>query len=133
MGIDRQGPPRSPKDSQSVGRGFESHPPLEAELRLWAERYGKLIVVTGCGADTYAGAHGTVPGPWIEEYQADLLDMHHRVFDRVDGNKKGVFTRERRPKAYRGCRNVFFRGSAVPFRQPVGREISTRVPKETET
>ena len=63
-----------------------------------------------------------VPQPWTEEYQADFLDMNHRVFDRVDavvgeqvwnfadfatapsvgrvdGNKKGVFTRDRRPKA----------------------------------
>jgi beta-glucuronidase len=60
--------------------------------------------------------------PWTEEYQVELLDMYHRVFDRVDavvgeqvwnfadfatgpgvmrvdGNKKGVFTRDRRPKA----------------------------------
>ena len=62
------------------------------------------------------------PVLWTEEYQADLLDTYHRVFDRidavvgehvwnfadfatgqsfvrVDGNKKGVFTRDRRPKA----------------------------------
>ena len=60
--------------------------------------------------------------PWTEEYQVDYLDMNHRVFDRidavvgeqvwnfadfattsgimrVDGNKKGVFTRDRQPKA----------------------------------
>jgi beta-glucuronidase len=63
-----------------------------------------------------------VPQPWSEEYQVEYLDMNHRVFDsvaavvgehvwnfadfhtppgvfRVDGNKKGVFTRDRRPKA----------------------------------
>ena len=60
-----------------------------------------------------------VPQPWSEEYQ-DFLEMHDRVFDRVDavvgehvwnfadfatassvgrvaGNKKGVFTRDRHP------------------------------------
>ena len=70
----------------------------------------------------YPGLHDVLPGPWTEEYQAELLAMFHRVFDRfdavvgeqvwnfadfatapgvmrVDGNKKGVFTRERRPKA----------------------------------
>ena len=60
--------------------------------------------------------------PWSEEFQTDFLAMYHPVFDRVatvvgvqvwnfadfvtssgimrvDGNKKGVFTRDRRPKA----------------------------------
>lgn len=95
---------------------------LEAELREWAAKYDKPIVMTEYGADTYPGLHSTVPAPWSEEYQTDLLAMYHRVFDRVDavvgeqiwnfadfatgpgifrvdGNKKGVFTRDRRPKA----------------------------------
>ncbi|MFI2557120.1 beta-glucuronidase [Nocardia farcinica] len=95
---------------------------LEKELRQWAERYDKPIIVSEYGADTIAGLHATTPTPWTEEYQTDLLDIYHRVFDRVeavvgehvwnfadfatapgtfrvDGNKKGVFTRDRRPKA----------------------------------
>ncbi|MEU1804166.1 beta-glucuronidase [Streptomyces sp. NPDC019937] len=95
---------------------------LEAELRQWAERHDKPIVITEYGADTYPGLHSAVPSPWTEEYQTELLDVYHRVFDRVDavvgeqiwhfadfatapgvfrvdGNKKGVFTRERRPKS----------------------------------
>jgi beta-glucuronidase len=95
---------------------------LEAELRAWVDKLGKPIVMTEYGADTLAGLHGIVPGPWTEEYQVELLEMSHRVFDRidavvgehvwvfadfattsgvmrVDGNKKGVFTRDRRPKA----------------------------------
>ncbi|MEV1243060.1 glycoside hydrolase family 2 TIM barrel-domain containing protein [Nonomuraea sp. NPDC049750] len=94
---------------------------LEAELRQWAEAHDKPIVITEYGADTYPGLRSVVPAPWTEEYQADLLDVYHRVFDRVDavvgeqvwnfadfattpgvfrvdGNKKGVFTRDRRPK-----------------------------------
>jgi beta-glucuronidase len=94
---------------------------LEAELRKWAQR-GKPIVMTEYGADTQAGLHSMTSEPWSEEFQVDLLDMYHGVFDRidavvgeqiwnfadfatrsgisrVDGNKKGVFTRERRPKA----------------------------------
>jgi beta-glucuronidase len=66
--------------------------------------------------------HSVVATPWTEEYQVDYLDMNHRVFDRidavvgeqvwnfadfatvsgimrVDGNKKGAFTRDRQPKA----------------------------------
>ena len=94
---------------------------LEAELREWEQR-GKPIIMTEYGADTQPGLHSLIGEPWSEEFQADLLAMFHRVFDRVeavvgeqiwnfadfsttsgimrvDGNKKGVFTRERRPKA----------------------------------
>jgi beta-glucuronidase len=95
---------------------------LEEELRAWADNYDKPIILTEYGADAVAGLHEVTPSPWTEEYQADVLAMFHRVFDRVDavvgeqiwnfadfatapgimrvdGNKKGVFTRERRPKA----------------------------------
>lgn len=95
---------------------------LEAELNAWAGKLGKPIIVTEYGADTIAGLHSVTPVPWTEEYQVELLAMSHRVFDRVDavvgehvwnfadfatgsgvmrvdGNKKGVFTRDRRPKA----------------------------------
>jgi beta-glucuronidase len=95
---------------------------LEAELEAWADTHGKPIIMTEYGADTLEGLHDVFPGPWTEAYQAALLAMSHRVFDRVKavvgeqvwnfadfgtvpgvlrvgGNKKGVFTRERRPKA----------------------------------
>jgi beta-glucuronidase len=95
---------------------------LEDEVRAWVEKYEKPILFTEYGADAVAGLHALPSGPWTEEYQADVLAMFHRVFDRfdavvgeqiwnfadfatapgimrVDGNKKGVFTRERRPKA----------------------------------
>jgi len=95
---------------------------LERELQAWAEKYGKPMIMTEYGADTIAGFHSVWDQPWTEEYQVRLLDVYHRVFDRiptmigeqvwnfadfqtssgffrVDGNKKGVFTRDRRPKA----------------------------------
>ncbi|MGY3565530.1 beta-glucuronidase [Sinomonas sp. RB5] len=95
---------------------------LEAELRAWDAKLGKPIIMTEYGADTLAGFHSLYEAPWSEEYQADLLQMYHRVFNRVDamagehvwnfadfatsngimrvdGNKKGAFTRDRRPKA----------------------------------
>ena len=94
---------------------------LEAELNAWATKYDKPIIITEYGADTVAGLHSVLATPWTEDYQVELLAMSHRVFDRVDavvgeqvwafadfatppavmrvdGNKKGVFTRERRPK-----------------------------------
>lgn len=94
---------------------------LEQELREWESKYGKPIVMTEYGADTMAGLHSAFEQPWSEEYQSAFLEMYHRVFDRieavtgeqvwnfadfqtsngiirVDGNRKGVFTRDRRPK-----------------------------------
>ncbi|MFH9226161.1 beta-glucuronidase [Streptomyces lydicus] len=94
---------------------------LEAELRAWTQKHDKPIIMTEYGADALMGLHGVMPSPWTEDYQADVLAMYHRVFDRVDavvgeqiwnfadfatapgllrvdGNKKGVFTRDRRPK-----------------------------------
>ncbi len=104
-----------PGDLDAAERG------LEAELRAWATKHGKPIIVTEYGADTMSGLHATNAGMWTEEYQVALLETYHRVFDRaeavvgehvwnfadfatgpsfmrVDGNKKGVFTRDRRPK-----------------------------------
>jgi beta-glucuronidase len=93
----------------------------EEELRGWASE-GKPIIITEYGADTYPGLHSLTAEPWSEEYQVAYLEMNHRVFDRVDavigehvwnfadfattagimrvgGNRKGVFTRDRQPKA----------------------------------
>ena len=100
----------------------EAEAALVQELDGWAEKYDKPIVMTEYGADTVAGLHSVLPVLWSEEFQVEILDMYHRVFDRfdamagehvwnfadfqtaagvsrVDGNKKGVFTRDRRPKA----------------------------------
>lgn len=94
---------------------------LDAELRAWAALHKKPIIITEYGADTIAGLHSVANAPWSEEFQAALLDRYHKVFDsieevvgehvwnfadfatspsfvRVDGNKKGVFTRDRQPK-----------------------------------
>lgn len=98
----------------------ESH--FLAELQAWEKLHNKPIIITEYGADTVPGTHSIFDVPWTEEYQTRYLEMNHRAFDavdsvvgeqvwnfadfqtkngvfRVDGNKKGVFTRERRPKA----------------------------------
>lgn len=95
---------------------------LEAELRGWESTHGKPIIITEYGADTLAGLHAVGTQAWSEEFQVALLRAYHEVFDRVDavigeqvwnfadfqtsqgvirvdGNKKGIFTRDRRPKA----------------------------------
>jgi beta-glucuronidase len=95
---------------------------LDAELTAWEKQYNVPILITEYGADTLVGGHSVHKLPWSEEYQYDFLEMHHRVFDkhpgivgeqiwnfadfqtkpgifRVLGNKKGVFSRDRQPKA----------------------------------
>ncbi|MEK4476256.1 beta-glucuronidase [Paenibacillus sp. FSL R7-0048] len=96
---------------------------LRQELNSWIERCpGKPIMMTEYGADTIAGLHDVDPVMFTEEYQVEYLRANHEVFDeyeafvgehvwnfadfqtsqgvvRVQGNKKGVFTRDRKPKA----------------------------------
>ncbi|KXG46724.1 Glycoside hydrolase, family 2, immunoglobulin-like beta-sandwich [Penicillium griseofulvum] len=99
----------------------EAEAALEKELRGWEKKFNRPIIMTEYGADTISGLHSTLGLPWSEEFQTQMLDMYHRVFDRVesmagehvwnfadfqttigiqrvDGNKKGVFTRDRKPK-----------------------------------
>lgn len=93
---------------------------LQIELDYW-KNIGKPLMFTEYGADTVAGLHLATPTMFTEEYQVDFLKANHEVFDnndffigeqvwnfadfatiqgivRVEGNKKGVFTRDRRPK-----------------------------------
>ena len=96
---------------------------FHSEMRKWREKNpGKPFVFTEYGADTYPGEQKLPNVMWSEEYQTAYLEMCHRVFDaydfvrgeqvwafsdfqtdegilRVNGNKKGIFTRQRQPKA----------------------------------
>jgi len=95
---------------------------LRAELEGWTKvAPEKPIMFTEYGADTIAGFHDTTPTMFSEEYQVAFLQANHEVIDafpnfvgehvwnfadfqtsqsviRVAGNKKGVFTRDRKPK-----------------------------------
>lgn len=95
---------------------------LNAELEGWNKRCpGKPIMFTEYGADTVCGMRDTTSVMFTEEYQVEYLEANHEVVDkfpnfigeqvwnfadfatsqgiiRVQGNKKGVFTRERKPK-----------------------------------
>ena len=93
---------------------------LNMEMQFWAEQ-GKPVMFTEYGADAVAGIHQAVPEMFSEEYQAEYYERINAVLDtysffigeqvwnfadfatiqgpmRVDGNKKGLFTRDRRPK-----------------------------------
>ncbi|KAH8088619.1 beta-glucuronidase UidA [Filobasidium floriforme] len=104
-----------------TGGLVEAEQLLEDELVRWEKKYQKPLVMLEYGADTVTGLHSITNSPWSEEFQSSSYDMYHRVFDRVDagvgeqvwnfadfatgpgifrvdGNRKGVFSRDRRPK-----------------------------------
>ncbi len=93
---------------------------MREEMQYW-KNLGKPWMITEYGADTVAGIHMVTPNMFSEEYQVEYYKMMNKVLDefdfvvgehtwnfadfatiqgtlRVDGNKKGIFTRQRRPK-----------------------------------
>uniref|UniRef100_A0A3Q4HS55 Glucuronidase, beta n=1 Tax=Neolamprologus brichardi TaxID=32507 RepID=A0A3Q4HS55_NEOBR len=97
---------------------------LNAQFENWYGKYKKPIIQSEYGADALPGLHMDPPMMFTEEYQNALLQSYHDVFDqkrkqyvigeliwnfadfmtaqaihRVVGNKKGIFTRQRQPKA----------------------------------
>lgn len=93
---------------------------LRKEMEFW-KKTGKPVIFTEYGADTIMGFHDTTSVMFTEEYQTEYYQMNNKVFDeyecvvgeqawnfadfatsqsmmRVQGNKKGIFTRDRKPK-----------------------------------
>ena len=91
------------------------------DLEALHRKLGKPVLVSEFGAGAIAGMHADPPQMFSEEYQADLLEEYIRMLEnlpfviggfiwaladfaapqkhtRVMGNRKGVFTRDRRPK-----------------------------------
>lgn len=95
---------------------------MAGDLEQWHQQYGKPIILTEFGADAITGLHDVHSLMWTEEYQVDII---RRVLDaaarypyvigthvwnladfkvgqhttRIVYNWKGVFTRDRHPKA----------------------------------
>ncbi|XP_033466357.1 beta-glucuronidase [Epinephelus lanceolatus] len=97
---------------------------LNSQFENWYGKYQKPIIQSEYGADAVPGLHSDPPVMFSEEYQKVVLQSYHSVLDqkrkqyvigeliwnfadfltaqgitRVVGNKKGVFTRQRQPKA----------------------------------
>lgn len=96
---------------------------LVAEMRLWERNVpNKPFMFAEYGADTISGLHALPAVMWSEGYQVEFYRIQHEVFDRFDwvvgehpwnlcdfaasestgrvgGNRKGIFTRDRQPKA----------------------------------
>ena len=105
-----------------IGNIGAIEPLYKADLGQYYEKFHKPIIVTEFGADTVEGIHSLYSMAFSEEYQCEYLTECCRVFDnmpyvvgehvwnfadfktkegtlRVRGNRKGVFTKEREPKA----------------------------------
>ncbi len=100
----------------------EAKKAFQREMDQWkAKALNKPFVFTEFGADTLALEHKLPSVMWSQEYQNEYMEMNFAVFDqypfvqgeltwnfadfqttqgimRVNGNKKGVFTRARQPK-----------------------------------
>ncbi|XP_050408987.1 beta-glucuronidase [Patella vulgata] len=97
---------------------------LDWDLTNWRKKYNKPIMVSEYGADTIAGLHREPSFVFSEEYQVDFMSEYHQIFDkhrnnffvgelvwnfadfmtvqgitRVNGNRKGLLSRQREPKA----------------------------------
>ncbi|XP_069689775.1 beta-glucuronidase-like [Periplaneta americana] len=98
---------------------------VREEAQNWHDKYKKPVLMTEYGADTLAGLHLSPEYIWSEEYQVKVMSRHFAAFDqlrsknffigemiwnfadfnteqtytRAGGNKKGIFTRDRQPKA----------------------------------
>ena len=93
------------------------------EMNKWKDKNLNIpFVFTEFGTDTMATEHKLPSIMWSQEYQNEYLDMNFEIFDqfdfvqgelvwnfadfqttegimRVNGNKKGIFTRTRQPKS----------------------------------
>jgi beta-glucuronidase len=106
----------------SGGELDEAESKFRDELDRWAaKKLNVPFVFTEFGTDTLGSEHKLPAVMWSQEYQDEYLEMNFKVFDsydfvqgelvwnfadfqtsegifRVNGNKKGVFTRNRQPK-----------------------------------
>ena len=107
----------------SGGQLAEAEEQFIEEMSLWGEKVPNVpFVVTEFGTDTLESLHKLPSVMWTQEYQQEYMEMNFSVFDRFDfiqgelawcfadfqtgqailrvnGNKKGVFSRNRQPKA----------------------------------
>jgi len=94
---------------------------LTADFTAYFEKHKKPVLISEYGTDTIAGLHKLPEVIFSEEYQIEFYRENNRALDdldfvigehpwafadfmtsfglrRIDGNKKGIFTRQRQPK-----------------------------------
>lgn len=104
-----------------LGRTERIYKMLMDEFGAWHEKYKKPVMISEYGADTIPGLHKLPEVVFSEEFQIEYYKENNRALDdcgfivgehlwafsdfmtsyglkRFDGNKKGIFTRQRQPK-----------------------------------
>ncbi|OXA64937.1 beta-glucuronidase isoform X2 [Folsomia candida] len=95
------------------------------DVNNWVNKFNRPLIISEYGSDTVAGLHMSPDFVFTEEFQIEYLKEHFKAFDalrqngtligemiwnfadfmtvqgitRIVGNRKGVFTRDRQPKA----------------------------------
>ena len=105
-----------------IGNIKAAEPLLKRDLEAYYKQFKKPIIMFEFGTDTIEGIHSAPALAFSEEYQRDYITECCRVFDelpfvvgehvwnfadfrtkegtiRMRGNRKGVFTKDREPKA----------------------------------
>lgn len=98
---------------------------MERAIQVWRQQHNKPVMVSEYGSDTINGFHEVPATIFTEEYQTEMMSHCFKAFDnatnqggfigehiwnfadfmtkqeytRAWGNRKGVFTRDRHPKA----------------------------------
>ena len=107
---------------EDTGKLEVIYPMMKKELATWWEKLHRPVMITEYGADTISGFHKLPEAIFTEEYQEEFIKENNRALDecdfcvgehiwafadfmtsfrihRFDGNKKGIFTRQRQPKS----------------------------------
>ncbi|CAG7734111.1 unnamed protein product [Allacma fusca] len=108
-----------------VGHSETIKDAIVIDVENWVNYHKKPLLVAEYGADTIPGLHQSPEFVFTEEYQTVMMKEHFKAFDylranssfigehiwnfadfmttqgihRVGGNRKGIFTRQRQPKA----------------------------------
>ena len=105
-----------------LGNLSSIYPELSKVFNDWHKKIGKPIMLTEYGAEALTGNHKLPESIFSEEYQIEFYKENHRAIDecdfvigehpwafadfmtnqgltRFDGNRKGIFTRQRQPKS----------------------------------
>jgi len=114
---------------------------LRGELEQWQKlQLNKPFVFTEYGAETNDAEHKLPSVMWSQEYQNEFLEMYHKVFDefefvkgeqvwnfadfqtgegltRMNGNRKGIFTRQRQPKDAAYCLKKRWEGLPADYKR----------------
>ncbi|CAG7674586.1 unnamed protein product [Allacma fusca] len=125
------------------------------DMENWARHHNKPVFLAEYGTDTIAGLHQSPEFVFTEEYQTVMMKEHFKAFDylrangsfigehiwnfadfmtaqgitRIVGNRKGIFTRQRQPKASAHLlRHRYHLLAAESDNYPIPQDVQENIP-----